>query len=104
MLLGTLIRELEDETTAMETLVALGDLALLAKVESAAACDDLTPGAFAARAVAIFANSASDEDWVTLFGKLGRAEDPGAACLSQMLAFSLVPPAKAACGHAHAQG
>lgn len=101
MLLGTLIRDLEDETRAMETLVALGDLPLLAQVETAAARDGLTPGAFAAQAVAIFANSAGDDEWVSLVGKIGRAEDPGAACLSAMIAFALRPAAAAGCGHAH---
>jgi hypothetical protein len=101
MLLGALIRNLEDETTAMETLVSLGDLALLTEVETAAAREALTPGAFASRAVAHFANTASDDDWVSLVGKLGRTDDPGSACLAAMLAFALTPRQASACGHSH---
>ncbi|WP_349370126.1 hypothetical protein [Salinarimonas sp.] len=101
MLLGDLIARLDDEVVALEALLGLGDLALLAEVETAAACVGLTAGAFAAQAVGLFASGASDDDWVTLIGSIGRAEDPGAACLKGMLAYALRPaPAAPACGHA----
>lgn len=101
MLLGDLISRLDDEVVALEALLGLGDLALLADVEAAAARQGLTPGGFAARAVSLFTTGASDDDWVSLIGTIGRAEDPGGACLKGMLAFALRPaPAGAACGHA----
>lgn len=100
MLLGDVIARLDDEVAAMEALVGLGDLALLAEVETAAAREGLAPGAFAARAVGLFSSRASDDDWVSLIGAVGRAEDPGGACLKGMLAFALVPERAApACGH-----
>ena len=101
MLLGDLIARLDDETLAIETLVGLDDLALVAEVDTAAARQGLTAGAFAARAVSLFTTGASDDDWVSLIGTIGRAEDPGGACLKTMLAYALRPaPAGHACGHA----
>ncbi|GGK51366.1 hypothetical protein [Salinarimonas ramus] len=102
MLLGDVIARLDDEVVALEALVSLDDLSLLAEVEAAASRDGLTPGGFAARAVQAFTASASDEDWVSLIGTIGRAEDPGGACLKGMLAFALkASRAGPACGHAH---
>lgn len=103
MLLGDVIVQLEDEAFAMETLVGLGDLALLARVEQAAADDRLTPGAFAAQSVQLFSNQASDEDWVSLIGVMGQTPDPGRVCLKKMVEFALRPTAGVshACGHHH---
>lgn len=102
MLLGDIIAALDDEVVAMQALVDLEDLALLAAVETAAAGEGLTVGGFAARAVQIFAGGASDDDWVSLIGTIGRAEDPGRACLKGMLVWALKPrPVGAACGHGH---
>lgn len=103
MLLGDVIADLEDEVCAMETLVGLGDLALVLRVEEAAARDGIAPGEFAAQAVSAFANQASDEDWVSLIGVMGRTPDPGQACLRRMVEFALRPATGEthACGHQH---
>ena len=100
MLLGDVIAGLDDEAAAMETLVSLGDLALLRRVEEAAAEHALTPGEFAAQAVDTFSSRASDEDWVSLIGVMGRTADPGQACLKAMVEFALRPAGAArSCGH-----
>ncbi len=100
MLLGDVIARFDDEVIALETLVGLGDLALLRRVEEAAAQHALTPGEFAAQAVSIFSTSASDEDWVSLIGVMGQSRDPGQACLKRMVEFALRPAGGAhACGH-----
>jgi hypothetical protein len=103
MLLGDVIAGLDDEALAMQTLIGLGDLALVVRVEEAAAGEGLTPGAFAARAVQIFSSDASDEDWVSLIGVMGQTTDPGQACLRKMVEFALRPSTGAghACGHRH---
>lgn len=103
MLLGDVIARLDDEAHAMQTLIGLGDLALVVRVEQAAAGEGLTPGAFAARAVQVFSDQASDEDWVSLIGVMGQTTDPGQACLRKMVEFALRPPGGAshACGHRH---
>jgi hypothetical protein len=100
MLLGDVIARFDDETVAMENLVALGDLALLRRVQDAAAAEDLTPGRFAIQAVSLFSTQASDEDWVSLVGAMGRTADPGQACLKRMVEFALRPAAPSqGCSH-----
>jgi hypothetical protein len=103
MLLGDVIAGLDDEALAMQALIGLGDLALVVRVEEAAAGEGLTPGAFAARAVQIFSSDASDEDWVSLIGVMGQTTDPGQACLRKMVEFALRPSTGAGhvCGHRH---
>lgn len=102
MLLGDIIAQFEDAAAALEALVGLGDLALLARVEDAAAAAELTPGAFAAQAVEVFSTRASDEDWVSLIGAMGQTADPGQACLKRMIEFALKPAGPShVCGHSH---
>jgi hypothetical protein len=102
MLLGDIIERLGDESQALEALLGLGDLTLLARVEAAAHAAGSTPGAVASAAVDAFTGSASDEDWVSLIGAMGRTDDPGRACLKTMVEFALAPRRDGhGCGHAH---
>lgn len=89
MLLGDLIARLDDEAVAAEALIGLADLSLVARVEAAAEASGLTPGAVAARAVAAFADGASEDDWLSLVGSLSRSDEPGRECLRRMLEASL---------------
>lgn len=89
MLLGDLLARFSDETIATEAILALGDLTLVTRVREAAAADGSTLGAYAAAAVQRYAADASDEEWITLMGALGRAADPGAVCLQRALAHAL---------------
>jgi hypothetical protein len=102
MLLGDLIARLDDEDAALEALLGLDDIVLLSRVEAAAASEGMTTGAFAAQAVGIFSDQASDEDWVSLIGVMGQTTDPGHACLKRMVEYALRPPQAAQdCGHHH---
>jgi len=89
MLLGDLLARFSDESIAAETVFGLGDLALIAKLSEHAETDGLTLGAYAASAVRRYAEEASDEEWVTLMGALGRAPDPGAVCMQRAFAYVL---------------
>ena len=89
MVLGELLERLGDEVFAAEALIGLGDLALMVEVEKAAEHFHESTPAYAVEAVRRFEAFADDEDWVSLMGALGRAEDPGATCLRHMLAWSL---------------
>jgi len=89
MVLGDLLARFEDETIATETILRLGDLALVARLSERAAADGRTLGDYAVSAVRRFAAEASDERWVTLMGALARAEDPGAICLRHALGYAL---------------
>ena len=101
MLLGQMIERLSDDAFAAEALLSLGDLPLLVDVEAACRENDMSAVAFAATAARRFADHASGDDWLALMTGLERADDPGAACLRQMLAWSV---AKASAGCACGKG
>lgn len=99
MLLGDMLARFEDETFATESIVALGDLALIQELRERAQAEGLSLGAFGVAAMRLYAANASDEEWVTLMGALGRAEDPGAVCLKR--AFAYVLRHETTCEHRH---
>ncbi|MHB2208035.1 hypothetical protein [Methylobacterium sp. CM6257] len=102
MLLGDIIAQLDDEAVATEALIRLDDLILLGRVHEAAEQDGVAPGAFAARAVRLFSDAASDADWVSMIGVMGQTSEPGLACLRRMVEFALKPQGGShACGHDH---
>jgi hypothetical protein len=89
MLLGTVITHLQDEAVALDTLLAIGDLALLARVRDAAEVEGLALGEFISDAVGQFIQGADDEAWLALMTSASRAEDPGSAGLKCMLDHTL---------------
>jgi hypothetical protein len=90
MLLGDLLAQFsDDDSIAAETVLALGDLALVARLREEAAADGVTLGAYAVAAVRRYAAEASDEEWVTLIGALGRAANPGSVCMQRAFAYVL---------------
>lgn len=89
MLLGQVLQQLGDEAFAAETLLALGNLPLVAEVDAAGRHFGESPGEYAVGASRRFAAFASDEDWLALMTALERADDAGAACLKHMLEWSL---------------
>ncbi|MGI9405067.1 MAG: hypothetical protein ACR2O4_01740 [Hyphomicrobiaceae bacterium] len=94
MLLGSLIKQLDDDARAEETLIALGDVMLIAKVRHAAADQGLPLGAFMVNQIGAFNSSASPDAWMDLTMRAGRTTNPGAAVLKTILASSLdgAPP------------
>ena len=103
MLLGDLLARFDDEGIATEAVLGLGDLALIAKLRAAAEAHGMTLGAYIAAAVRRYAGEASDEEWVSLMGALGRAQDPGMVWLRR--AFDYVTAAfNASAGAATAIG
>jgi hypothetical protein len=89
MLLSDIIARFDDEGFVGETLLALEDLALTARVITAAAENDMTAGEFAMQSVGEFANGASDEEWLTLIGQMTRAADPAQVFLQLALSHAL---------------
>ena len=89
MQLGDVIAQLEDEAVADEALIALDDLALAARVADAAAREAVTRGEYVAACVGRFAAEASDEDWVTVLGQMGRVDDPGRILLRRAIEAAL---------------
>lgn len=89
MLLGDVLAQFDDEAAATETIVALDDLPLVARVMKEAESQGRSLGEFAASTLRYYSARASDEEWITLMGALGRARDPGAVCMKRAFAFVL---------------
>ena len=89
MLLGDVIARLEDDAVADETLVALGDLTLTARVAAAATREAMSRGEFVAACVGQFAAHSSDDHWVQVLGKMARTDDPGQVCLRHAIEAAL---------------
>ena len=88
-MLGDLLANLTDETTALETILGAGDLALLTAVREQAAADGVELAAYVSQTVQRYANEASDEEWITLMGALNRSPDPSAICLKRAFEHAL---------------
>jgi hypothetical protein len=89
MLLGDVIARFEDEAFVSETLVALDDLALTARITTLAAEKNVSAGELTRQALGRFVNGASDEEWLTLIGQMSRAENPGQVFLRRALSSAL---------------
>jgi hypothetical protein len=88
MVLGDLLARFGDESAAVETVLGLGDLSLVAALRQRADAEGLDLGAFAVLAVQRYAEWASDEEWITLMGVLGRSADPGVAFIKRALTLA----------------
>lgn len=97
MQLGDIIARLEDDAVADEALIALGDLALAARVAAAAAREAMTRGELVATCVGQFATHSTDEQWLTVLGQMGRAEDPGQVFLRRAIESALGTADPTAC-------
>ena len=98
MQLGDVIARFEDDAFVSETLFALDDLALTARIAVAAAEKNVSAGEFAAQAVGQFVNGASDEEWLTLIGLISRADNPGQVFLRRVLSNALPRSQECGCG------
>ena len=87
-MLGDLLAQLTDETVAVETLLQLGDLALLETARGKAASEGIDLASCVTQTVQRYAATATDEEWVTLMGLLNRSPDPGAVCLKRAFAYA----------------
>ena len=88
MLLGNVLAHFDDEAFATETVLRVGDVALLAAMRKQAEEEGETLGSFARAAVQRFAAEADDEAWVSLLGALARTQDPGTVCLMRAFAYA----------------
>jgi len=95
MLLGDVIAHLDDDSTALQMLMSLDDLALIARVRGVCERDGYALGEFVRAAVQRYAAAASDDEWVTVLGQMGRTQAPGIPLLRRALLWVLEP------GHVH---
>jgi hypothetical protein len=100
MMLGSIISGISDEESILETLVALDDLALLARMRSGADAAGESLGSFASAAVGTFVSRADDTAWLSLMAVTSKSDDPGKACLRYILGTEL-PTSKPSCSCQH---
>ena len=100
MLLGTMIANLSDEASIVETLASLDDLVLLARMHAAAADAGEPIGSFASAVVGTFVARADDATWLSLMAVAGKRDDPAKACLKYILGTEL-PASKPPCSCHH---
>ena len=81
MMLGDILTRLSDDGEAAEIILGAGDLRLLAAMRERAESEGLELAAYARAVVQRYAAEASDEEWITLMGQIGRSGDPGLTCL-----------------------
>jgi len=98
MMLGELIRSMDDPETAAKAFGAIRDSDLLTRISVAAAAADMRVSEYVALSVRVFANTAADEAWITLIGKCQAHSDPGLAALVFILEAGLRAP-DALAGH-----
>ncbi|MCZ8188155.1 MAG: hypothetical protein O9308_17415 [Beijerinckiaceae bacterium] len=89
MMLSHILRDLTDDRLAEEALIGLGDLVLLAAIDTEAALFEETRGDYVAGAVRRFARLANDEDWLAVMGRLERGERPAEVFLTFVLHWAL---------------
>jgi hypothetical protein len=99
MLLGTIMTHLQDEQMAAATLLLIGDLVLVARVEAARMPHGETVGEYVSGAAHRFANTGTDEDWLALTTALERSHTPAVTCLETMVRWSLARDLDAAPSH-----
>jgi hypothetical protein len=83
MLLGDILSRLENDGEAAEVILGAGDLGLLAAMKEQAEAEGLSLAAYTRAAVQRYVAAASDEEWITLMGQIGRTADPGGICLKR---------------------
>ena len=83
MLLGDILSRLENDGEAAEVILGASDLRLLAAMKEQAEAEGLSLAAYTRAAVQRYVAAASDEEWITLMGQIGRTADPGGICLKR---------------------
>jgi hypothetical protein len=89
MILGDMLQRLNDDGAAAELLMRAGDLALLASMRRQAEAEGVDLAAYTRALVQRYAASASNEEWVTVMGVIGRASDPAITYLKRALEQTL---------------
>lgn len=89
MMLGDLLRSLDDEAVAEAALATLGDETLVGAVRRKALRDGLPIGETIADAVVAFERTAGPDAWLAVTSAASRTKEPGVACLAGMLREAL---------------
>jgi hypothetical protein len=89
MKLGELMKSAHDPLEVAAMLVEAQEIALLLRLDDAAKAQATDRSELARDAVHAFTDAADNEAWVKLMGRVQDAPSPAAACLAEMVAWSL---------------
>lgn len=89
MLLGAVINGLKNETTALEALLSLGDIVLLAEVDTARQRHEESTSEYVYGAAQRFAQLASDDEWLQLTTALQKSDQPSETAVEIMVRWSI---------------
>ena len=87
--LGEILASLHDRSEVISLLAEAGDVTAIAGINSVADASGRDPCELAIDAVHAFTEKANEEAWVKLMGRIQNADSPGAACLSEIVSWSL---------------
>lgn len=87
--LGEILVDLNDREIVFSLLAEGGDIATIAGVNAGANASGRDPCDLVMDAVTAFTETADDEAWVKLIGRIQNADSPGGACLSEIISWSL---------------
>lgn len=88
-MLGRLLETLDDPRMTMNLVVALGEPALLARLDAIAVAENRTPAEIVASAMRGFLDSSCDDHWLQLVGIMNRSDDPGLSAVRAILSKAL---------------
>jgi hypothetical protein len=77
------LSRLNNDGEAAEIILGVGDLRMLTAMQEHAKAAGLDLADFAKAALQRYATEATDEEWITLMGLMGRTSDPGLVCLKR---------------------
>lgn len=89
MLLGAVINGLKNETIALEALLLLGDIVLLAEVDAARQRHEESTSEYVYGAAQRFAQLASDDEWLRLTTALEKSGQPAETAVEFMVRWSI---------------
>ena len=87
--LGEIFARLQDRSEVFALLAVAGDITAIARLNSIADGSGHDPCDLVIDAVQAFTAKADEEAWVRLIGRIQNADSPGAACLSEIISWSL---------------
>ena len=89
MLLGEVLTAARKSGDGIKDWLAHIEPEIWTAMGKAAEADGIDHATYARFAVADFSKSASEDDWATMMGQIGKAQDPGQACLLSMITWRL---------------
>ncbi|CFX58906.1 conserved protein of unknown function [Candidatus Filomicrobium marinum] len=91
MLLGDLIKQLDDEAAATEALLSIGDIAFIVRIQELAAAEETALGAYLRRKISHFSATADADTWMAVMMTSSRSKNPGGNCLRAILETTCMP-------------